>query len=327
MTSHERPHIIFGTAAFGTGSPLAKIQDVETAAPIIVTLQARNVTDVDTARAYPVGSPGAAERLLGELGVPTWANLSTKVNSWAPGTHTAEGIQQSVAQSLEALKTDKVDIMYLHAPDRHTPFEETCRAMDAEYRKGKFARFGISNYTADEVEEIVSICEKHGFVKPSVYQGRYNPIIRSGETQLFPVLRRHGISFYAYSPAAVGLFTGRLSQDPSQLAGSRWDDSTASGKIYHDAYYKPAVIAAAQTVADAGAAAGVSGHALALRWTIYHSALSREHGDAVLIGASSLSQLVQNLDAVDAGPLNEELARLVSNVGDLVGDEAAAYHV
>lgn len=109
MTSHERPHIIFGTAAFGTGSPLAKIQDVETAAPIIVTLQARNVTDVDTARAYPVGSPGAAERLLGELGVPTWANLSTKVNSWAPGTHTAEGIQQSVAQSLEALKTDKVD--------------------------------------------------------------------------------------------------------------------------------------------------------------------------------------------------------------------------
>lgn len=198
MTSHERLHIIFGTAAFGTGSPLAKIQDVETAAPIIVTLQARNVTDVDTARAYPVGSPGAAERLLGELGVPTWANLSTKVNSWAPGTHTVEGIQQSVAQSLEALKTDKVDIMYLHAPDRHTPFEETCRAMDAEYRKGKFARFGISNYTADEVEEIVSICEKHGFVKPSVYQGRYNPIIRSGETQLFPVLRRHGISFYAY---------------------------------------------------------------------------------------------------------------------------------
>lgn len=47
----------------------------------------------------------------------------------------------------------------------------------------------------------------------------------------------------------------------------------------------------------------------------------------MLIGASSLSQLVQNLDAVDAGPLNEELARLVSNVGDLVGDEAAAYHV
>ncbi|GAB1208459.1 hypothetical protein APSETT445_007209 [Aspergillus pseudonomiae] len=256
MTSHERPHIIFGTAAFGTGSPLAKIQDEATAAPIIATLQARNVTDVDTARAYPVGSPGAAERLLGDLGVPTWANLSTKVTSWVPGSHTAERIQKSVAESLEALKTDKVDIMYLHSPDRHTPFEETCRAMDAEYRKGKFARFGISNYTADEVEQI-----------------------------------------------------------------------TSSGKIYHDAYYKPAVIAAAQTVADAGAAAGVSGHELALRWTIYHSTLSREHGDAVLIGASSLSQLIQNLDAVDAGPLDEELAQLVSNVGDLVGDEAAAYHV
>lgn len=87
------------------------------------------------------------------------------------------------------------------------------------------------------------------------------------------------------------------------------------------------MIAAAQTIADAGAAAGVSGHELALRWTIYHSTLRREHGDAVLIGASSLSQLIQNHDAVDAGPLNEALAKLVSKVRDLVGDEAAAYHV
>ena len=88
--------------------------------------------------------------------------------------------------------------MYLHAPDRTTPFEETCRAMDAEWRKGKFARFGISNYRADEVEAIVDICEKEGFVKPSVYQGRYNAIIRGGEEMLFPILRKHGIAFYAY---------------------------------------------------------------------------------------------------------------------------------
>ncbi|KAE8383101.1 NADP-dependent oxidoreductase domain-containing protein [Aspergillus bertholletiae] len=327
MISQECPQIIFGTAAFGTGSPLAKIQDEETAVPIIAALQARNVTYVDTARAYPVGSPGAAERLLGDLGVPTWASLSTKVSSWAPGAHTAERIQQSVAESLGALKTDKVDIMYLHSPDRITPFEETCRAMDAEYRKGKFARFGISNFTAEEVEELLLVCEKHGFIKPSVYQGRYNPVIRSGEVHLFPLLRRHGISFYAYSPAAVGLFTGRLTQDPSQLVGSRWDGSTVLGKNYRNAYYKPAVIAAAQTVADAGAAAGLSGHELALRWTIYHSALSREHGDAVIIGASSLSQLIQNLDAVEAGPLNGELARLVGDVGDLVRGEAAVYHL
>ena len=131
-----------------------------------------------------------------------------------------------MAQSLEALKTDKVDIMYLHAPDRLTPFEETCRAMDAEYRKGKFARFGISNYTADEVEEIVSICEKHGFVKPNVYQGRYNPIIRSGERQLFPVLRRHGISFYAYryelSSLSMGVPNGSTNFMSCNIVQLQW---------------------------------------------------------------------------------------------------------
>lgn len=93
--------------------------------------------------------------------------------------------------------------MYLHAPDRTTSFEETCRAMDAEWRKGKFARFGLSNYRADEVEAIVDICEREGLVKPSVYQGRYNAIIRGGEEVLFPILRKHGIAFYAYRSAFV----------------------------------------------------------------------------------------------------------------------------
>ncbi|KAF5863269.1 hypothetical protein ETB97_010391 [Aspergillus alliaceus] len=327
MTPPERPHIVFGTAAFGIGSPLAKIQDENSAAPIIALLRARQVTDLDTARQYPVGSPGTAEALLGDLRVATWANVSTKVHSWEPGSHRAERIAKSVADSLAALKTDKVNIMYLHSPDRSTPLEETCRAMDAEYREGRFARFGLSNYRADEVAEILMICEKHGFVKPTVYQGRYNAIIRSGETHLFPLLRRHGISFYAYSPAAVGLFTGRASQDLSQLAGSRWDGNTAPGKLYQKAYFKPSVLSAAQNVAKAAEAVGLSGHELALRWTIYHSALSQEYGDAVLVGASSLAQLTENLDAVDAGPLSEELARLVSDVGELVADEAPPYHI
>ncbi|KAE8137815.1 NADP-dependent oxidoreductase domain-containing protein [Aspergillus pseudotamarii] len=198
MAPSAHPQVVFGTAAFGTGSPQAKFYDEATASPILTTLQARNITVLDTARAYPVGSPGTSEKILGDLHVPSWATVSTKVLSWKPGSHRADRVKESITASLEALKTDKVDILYLHAPDRATPFEETCRAIDAEYRVGKFARFGLSNYTAEEVEEILTICEKHGLVKPSVYQGRYNAIIRSAETQLFPLLRRHGIAFYAY---------------------------------------------------------------------------------------------------------------------------------
>ena len=70
--------------------------------------------------------------------------------------------------------------------------------MNKAYTEGKFKFFGLSNYTADEVEEIVQICEAKGYLKPSVYQGQYNPIIRSGEKELFPLLRKHGIAFYAW---------------------------------------------------------------------------------------------------------------------------------
>ncbi len=69
--------------------------------------------------------------------------------------------------------------------------------MNKAYQEGKFKYFGLSNYTADEVERIVQICKDRGFVEPSVYQGQYNPIVRGGEKELFPVLRKHKIAFYA----------------------------------------------------------------------------------------------------------------------------------
>ena len=222
-TTPHHPLIIFGTASFGTGTPQAKFSSPALANPVLSLLRARGITHLDTARAYPVGSPGTSEALLGTLGVAKWATVSTKVTSWTPGSHGEGKIKESVRNSLEALgyetpkagekggggygldwergevrEKKKIDIMYLHSPDRSTPFEETCRAIDAQHRAGHFERFGLSNYRANEVEEIVRICEKHGWVKPSVYQGRYNPIIRSGEEELFPVLRRHGIGFQAY---------------------------------------------------------------------------------------------------------------------------------
>jgi len=60
----------------------------------------------------------------------------------------------------------------LHAPDPVTPFEETAEAMNEAYKAGKFERFGISNFSAEEVERMYNICEQNGWVKPSVYQVR-----------------------------------------------------------------------------------------------------------------------------------------------------------
>lgn len=115
-----------------------------------------------------------------------------------PGSHTADKVTAEVDKSLSDLQVDQINIEYLHHPDRATPFEETCEAIDKAYRAGKFKRFGLSNYTAAEVEQFIEIAERRGFVKPSVYQGQYNAIVRGGEKELFPVLRKHSISFYAW---------------------------------------------------------------------------------------------------------------------------------
>lgn len=301
----QKPLIIFGTASFGTGTSQAKFSSPDLANPVLDLLRARGVTHIDTARAYPVGSPGTSEALLGSLKVAEWATVSTKVTSWAPGSHTEEKIRGSVRESLEALGVGdvkregeeredgttaavtegvdvegeaketaaitleevvnqlplqngseqqdeeeeeeeeavadarerqqesqdakkphpQIDIMYLHSPDRTTPFPITCAAINSHHRAGHFRRFGLSNYRADEVEQIVAICEQNNYVKPTVYQGRYNAIIRGGEEELFPVLRKHGIGFYAYSPTAAGLFSGLVGEGSVNVEGSRWDSN------------------------------------------------------------------------------------------------------
>jgi aflatoxin B1 aldehyde reductase len=196
------PEVIFGCSSFcDVPAPhaQARFTSPETALPVLNLLRDKGVRFLDTARGYPVGAAGGSERLLGNLGVGQRGfTIDTKVQSWAPGSHTAEKVAKSIDASLDALEMPKVHVMYLHSPDRATPFEITCHAMDKAYREGKFQKFGISNYTAEEVKQIVDICEKEGLVKPSVYQGRYNALVRSGEEALFPLLRKHKMSFYAY---------------------------------------------------------------------------------------------------------------------------------
>lgn len=109
-----------------------------------------------------------------------------------------EQVAESVRLSLQALGVEKVPIMYIHMPDRTTPFTETLEAIDKEYRAGRFEEFGLSNFNAAEVEECVTICKEKGWIVPSVYQGQYNAITRGGEKDLFPALRRFGIRFYAF---------------------------------------------------------------------------------------------------------------------------------
>ncbi|KIX07195.1 uncharacterized protein Z518_01848 [Rhinocladiella mackenziei CBS 650.93] len=309
--------VVLGTASVGSSlSPLAKITTVEDASKFVNLFRSRGYADIDTARAYPVGRGGTCEKLLGEdeLRLSKWANVSTKVSSFMPGSHRAKNIALSIDRSLEALNTESVDVMYLHAPDRVTPFKETCEAMDKAFREGKFERFGLSNYSVEEVEEIVRICEENGYVKPSVYQGQYNPICRGGEERLFAVLREHNIAFYAYSPSACGFFSNKVSRASTRDKNSRWNIASPLGAKYAGDYFHDPLFAAAEIVRQQARKYGISGHAAALRWTTWHSQLGAEYGDAVIVGASKLSQLQENMDILEQGPLPEPLVDTLNGV-------------
>lgn len=153
----------------------------------------RGYRNLDTASNYP-----GSEARLGAAGAPSRFTIHTKVKDSQPGDHQAAKIELSIQNSLAALQTSTVETMYLHVPDRQTPFDETIKALNDALKQGKFKQYGISNYSAAEVQEIIDLCDRNGCAKPALFQGHYNAIVRGGEKELFPLLRKHRIPFYAY---------------------------------------------------------------------------------------------------------------------------------
>jgi aflatoxin B1 aldehyde reductase len=158
----------------------------------------RGYRHIDTAHDYSPNAPGTSETRLGQAGAASRFTIHTKVHSGQPGDHEPSKINLSIERSLDALQTSTVETMFLHVPDRQTPFEDTTAALNDALQQGKFKSFGLSNYTAAEVQRFIEICEQKGYAKPSVYQGHYNAITRGGEKELFPLLRKHNIAFFAY---------------------------------------------------------------------------------------------------------------------------------
>lgn len=106
----------------------------------------------------------------------------------------------------------QVDIFYIHAPDSSVPISETLAGINEVYKAGSFARFGLSNYQAKDVEAVYNHCKENGYPLPAVYQGNYSPVARKQDTLLFPTLRKLGMAFYAYSPLAGGFLTKTKAQ-------------------------------------------------------------------------------------------------------------------
>ena len=213
-----------------------------------------------------------------------------------------------------------MDILYFHAPETTVPFEEQLEAANELYKQGAFKRLGLSNFTAEQVQEVYDIAKKNGFVLPSVYQGNYSAVSRRPETTLLPTLRKLGFSYYAYSPIAGG-FLAKTRQQIEEGAG-RFDPSTPLGQLYIGLYHKPSYFVALDTWVKIAEDAGISRAELAYRWVTYHSALSGEKGDGVVFGAHKQSHLEETIRYIRAGPLQADIVQRIEDIWEGIKDEA-----
>lgn len=304
--------IILGLMTFGPDeSAGARIRDQGETGKILDLFQSRGYNEVDTARVYVAGKQEAWTREAG------WKDrgltLATKVEYPSkPGMYAPEKVFASVDISLKELGAETVDILYLHAADRATPFAATLEAIDKLHKAGKFVRFGISNYTAFEVAEIVTTCKYNNWVRPTIYQGMYNCITRSLEAELIPACRRYGIDIVVYNPIAGGLFSGKIKSQDIIPDSGRFSDTAASGALYRKRYYKESTFKALQLVEQGAERHGLSVIETALRWTVHHSALKIKGGnDGIIIGVSSAQQLEENLTNLEKGPLPDDLVKSI----------------
>lgn len=215
----------------------------------------------------------------------------------------------------------QVDTYYLHAPGRTTPHEETLAAIDELYKQGRFRRFGLSNFLPSEVESMVRVAKENGFVRPTVYQGNYSPVARMTETLLFPILRKHGIAFYAYSPLAGGFLTKTRAQ-VEEGSTARFDRSTDLGKMYSALYHKESYLEALSRWDAISQDSGIPKAELAYRWMAHHSRLIGKQGDGLVFGATSLAQVRETICGIERGPLPEDVVRRIEGVWEMVKHEA-----
>jgi len=262
----------------------------------------------DTANMY---NAGVAETLLGNAlkGRRDQVVLASKVfykMGDAPDQQglSRKAILRAIDESLERLQTDYLDFYYLHAPDHTVPVEESLETMDSLVRQGKVRYLASSNYAGWEVVEMLWLAKNHGWHAPYVSQPMYNLLARGIEQEYLPMCRQFGISTVVYNPLAGGLLTGKHKQEVF-TAGTRFDNN----KLYQDRYWHTQDFHAVERLRAIACLAGRSLISLSINWLQHHTV-----ADAIILGASSLAQLNDDLVAAAEGPLPEEIVKACDQV-------------
>lgn len=286
----------FGTMPFGTQADEAECRRM------VDYCIDHGVTFFDTADAY---NGGLAETVLGNVlkGRRGRVTVASKVGFRVPKNPgdarlSRAAIFAAIDGSLERLQTDYLDLYYLHVPDWGTPIDESLEAFDRLVRAGKVRNIASSNYAGWQIVEMLWLSEKHGYTPPTITQVMYNPLVRGIEQEYLAMCKRFGVSTIVYNPLAGGLLTGKQPRQ-TPVAGSRFDNN----KLYLDRYWHPAFFDAVDKIRAVAEKHGRNLIDVTMSWLLHDTPI-----DCVILGASRMSQLEQNVEAFeDAQPLEADV--------------------
>ena len=251
----------------------------------------------DTANVY---NNGASEAIVGKAfkGRREKIVLASKVRGKMGDGADQSGlshaaIERGVEDSLRRLQTDYLDLYYLHQPDYAVPIEESLEAMDRLVKQGKVRYPASSNYSGWQVCRMQWIAEKNGYKRATVTQPMYNLLARGIEQEYLPMAKEFGVSTVVYNPLAGGLLTGKQKRE-APLKGTRFDGN----QMYLSRYWHAEDFDAVGELLSIARKAGRSPVSLALSWLLHHTPI-----DCVILGASKLEQLDENLKAMEEAPL------------------------
>ena len=279
--------LCFGTMSFGGDA------DEETSAAMFARCREAGVNFFDCADMY---SKGRAEEILGKLivGCRDEIVLTSKVyNPMGPDVN-ARGLSRrhvmlAVEASLKRLKTDRLDLYFVHMFDADTPIEQTLRALDDLVRQGKVLYPAVSNWAAWQIAKALGISAREGLARFECVQPMYNLVKRQAEVEILPLARSENLGVIPYNPLGAGLLTGKYGVGKRPKRGRLLENPN-----YVKRYADPVYYEIADRFTAFAAERGLDPVTLAVAWVMSHPAVT-----APIIGARNLEQLAPSLAAAD----------------------------
>lgn len=284
--------------SFGSWVTFARQVDVKLAQNLIQYAFDQGVNFFDNAEVY---ANGQSEEIMGEvfkrLEIPRHHYIISTKFFWGiekrinlQNTLNRKYLLNAMDGSLKRLKLDFVDIAYCHRPDPETPIEETVMAMDDMVRRGQCIYWGTSEWDAGSIKRAYDFAVQNGFHRPIVEQPQYNLLVREKvENEFASLYESVGLGLTTWSPLASGILTGKYNKDipkDSRLA-------QANMSWLQEELHKPKTKSILNLLSQVSQKTGISMTHLALGWCTLNP-----HVSTVILGASSIEQLKDNLDAL-----------------------------